>query len=129
MDPRTRALLEAPIASAPLRLAMPNMLIMLAQAAGRRLVRRAVVAVVHGGRAANEIPDISGKYLEDFAVGQNYGSGRITAIWPIVPAFTGWPSPSITATLWPGTGLPIAPGLRVPSASHEASTRLHSVWP
>ncbi|OGA39293.1 MAG: MATE family efflux transporter [Betaproteobacteria bacterium RIFCSPLOWO2_12_FULL_68_19] len=33
MDPRTRTLLEAPIASTLLRLALPNMLIMLAQAA------------------------------------------------------------------------------------------------
>ena len=33
MDPRTRILLEAPIASTLLRLALPNMLIMLAQAA------------------------------------------------------------------------------------------------
>jgi putative MATE family efflux protein len=33
MDPRTRALLEAPIAATLLRLAMPNVLIMLAQAA------------------------------------------------------------------------------------------------
>jgi putative MATE family efflux protein len=33
MDPRTRALLEAPIAPALLRLALPNMLVMLAQAA------------------------------------------------------------------------------------------------
>jgi putative MATE family efflux protein len=33
MDPRTRVLLEAPIASTLLRLAMPNMLVMLAQAA------------------------------------------------------------------------------------------------
>ena len=33
MDPRTRVLLEAPIASTLLRLAMPNVLIMLAQAA------------------------------------------------------------------------------------------------
>jgi hypothetical protein len=32
LDPRTRALLEAPIASTLLRLAMPNVLIMLAQA-------------------------------------------------------------------------------------------------
>src|SRR6266704_2871194 len=33
MDPRTRVLLEAPIASTLLRLALPNMLVMLAQAA------------------------------------------------------------------------------------------------
>jgi putative MATE family efflux protein len=33
LDPRTRALLEAPIASTLLRLAMPNMLVMVAQAA------------------------------------------------------------------------------------------------
>src|SRR5204862_4904606 len=33
MDPRTRVLLEAPIGSTLLRLAMPNMLVMLAQAA------------------------------------------------------------------------------------------------
>src|SRR5881409_3912073 len=33
MDPRTRVLLEAPIASTLLRLAVPNMLVMLAQAA------------------------------------------------------------------------------------------------
>src|SRR6185436_5365240 len=33
MDPRTRVLLEAPIASTLLRLAIPNMLVMLAQAA------------------------------------------------------------------------------------------------
>ncbi|MBI2319957.1 MAG: MATE family efflux transporter, partial [Betaproteobacteria bacterium] len=33
MDGRTRVLLEAPIASTPLRLAAPNVLIMLAQAA------------------------------------------------------------------------------------------------
>src|SRR2546422_10240374 len=34
MDPRTRLLLEAPTASTLLRLAVPNMLVMLAQAAG-----------------------------------------------------------------------------------------------
>ena len=33
MDPRTRVLLEAPIAPTLLRLALPNMLVMLAQAA------------------------------------------------------------------------------------------------
>jgi len=33
MDPRTRLLLEAPIASTLLRLALPNVLVMLAQAA------------------------------------------------------------------------------------------------
>jgi Na+-driven multidrug efflux pump len=33
MDPRTRALLEAPIASTLLRLAAPNMLVLVAQAA------------------------------------------------------------------------------------------------
>ena len=33
MDPRTRVLLEAPIAATLLRLAVPNMLVMLAQAA------------------------------------------------------------------------------------------------
>lgn len=33
MDPRTRILLEAPIAPTLLRLAMPNMLVMVAQAA------------------------------------------------------------------------------------------------
>lgn len=32
MDPRTRALLEAPIASTLLRLAAPNMLVLVAQA-------------------------------------------------------------------------------------------------
>jgi hypothetical protein len=32
MDPRPRALLEAPIASTPLRLAAPNMLVLVAQA-------------------------------------------------------------------------------------------------
>jgi acyl dehydratase len=36
------------------------------------------VAVVHGSRAAKEIASMNGKYLEDFAVGQIYGSGRIT---------------------------------------------------
>ena len=33
MDPRTRALLEAPIAPTLLRLAVPNMLVLVAQAA------------------------------------------------------------------------------------------------
>jgi acyl dehydratase len=36
------------------------------------------VAVEHGSRAGKEIADMSEKYLEDFAVGQIYGSGCIT---------------------------------------------------
>jgi acyl dehydratase len=36
------------------------------------------VAVEHDSRAAKEIADMSEKYLEDYAVGQIYGSGRIT---------------------------------------------------
>ena len=43
MDPRTRVLLEAPIASTLLRLAIPNMLVMLAQAAAG-LINWAAVA-------------------------------------------------------------------------------------
>ena len=57
------------------------------------------------------------------------GSGRFTAIWPISPALSTAPSRPITATVWPGTGLPMAPGRSMPSCAQEPSTRLHSVWP
>jgi acyl dehydratase len=36
------------------------------------------VAVVHGSHVAKEIANMIGKYLEDFAAGQIYVSGRIT---------------------------------------------------
>ena len=57
------------------------------------------------------------------------GSGRFTAICPSSPASARVPSSRITATSWPGTGLPIAPGFDTPIIAQEESTRLHSVWP
>ena len=57
------------------------------------------------------------------------GSGRLIAICPSSPGAQREPSGRITATSWPGTGLPIAPGRDTPIAAQEASTRLHSVWP
>ena len=57
------------------------------------------------------------------------GSGRRMAIWPSSPAAQAEPSGRITATMWPGTGLPMAPGLDTPIAAQDATTRLHSVWP
>ena len=39
------------------------------------------------------------------------------------------PSASITASLWPGTGRPMAPGRGSKSAAQEEATMLHSVWP
>jgi acyl dehydratase len=38
-------------------------------------------------RAAEEIVDVSEKYLEDFAVGQTYGSGRLTVDKDRIKAF------------------------------------------
>ena len=80
MDPRTRALLEAPIASTLLRLAAPNMLVLVAQAA-------AGLVCSTGSRVTKEIADMNEKYLEDFAVGQIYGSGRITVEKERIKAF------------------------------------------
>ena len=57
------------------------------------------------------------------------GSGRFTAIWPSSPAGAIAPSGRITATSWPGTGLPMAPGRETPIEAQDESTRLHSVWP
>ena len=57
------------------------------------------------------------------------GFGRFTAIMPKLAGVRLVPSWRITATSCPGTGLPIAPGFDTPIAAHEASTRLHSVWP
>jgi acyl dehydratase len=45
------------------------------------------VAVEYDSRAAKEIVDMSGKYLEDFAVGQIYASGRITVEKERIKAF------------------------------------------
>jgi len=55
------------------------------------------------------------------------GSGRLIAICPSSPGAHCAPSGRITPTVWPGTGLPIAPARETPSAAHDASTRLHSV--
>ena len=57
------------------------------------------------------------------------GSGRRIAICPSSPGAQTEPSGRITATVWPGTGLPIAPGFDTPIAAQDAATRLHSVWP
>jgi len=45
------------------------------------------MAVVHGGGAAKEISNMSGKYLEDLGVGQVYRSGRITVEKERIKAF------------------------------------------
>src|SRR6476646_1743945 len=51
------------------------------------------------------------------------GSGRLTAIWPVSPIFSGFPAASMTATVWPATGLPIALGLPVEFIDHQAECR------
>lgn len=45
------------------------------------------MAMERRSRAAKEIANVSGKYLEDFAVGQTYGSGRLTVDKDRIKAF------------------------------------------
>jgi hypothetical protein len=57
------------------------------------------------------------------------GSGRRTAISPTSPGWHGVPSSRITATRCPATALPMQPGLTMPIAEQDETTRLASVWP
>src|SRR5947207_7488 len=82
------------------------------------------VVVIHAPMNLSRVASARPQYSRNIT-----GSGRLTAIWPSSPASAGVPSGRITATVWPGTGLPIAPGRDTPSIAAELSTRLHSVWP
>ena len=58
---------------------------------------------------------------EVYVLGEVRQPGRI-AISPSAPGGSARPSASITATVWPGTALPMAPGFKTPRVAEAPST-------